>query len=368
MVARGSYTISVHMTGLASVLTVLLAAIFVASCPALSFCALSSGGGYELESAAVAPGGAVFSGGEYQVKGAAAQVLPPSSLVSAASAYVNRAGFYNPPHFTYEGGRPVVLNAASGDLTLSLPADSIEKARFDITLNRNPMNQPLAVAPGLINDANGKMVYNGGEWSTLFSDHLTEFAVFDEQDFYRKPLANRGLMTMRYKDDDGDGNIDGSYPPVRADTLNAWTLDEESRMWVAIPSAGVDKVSRTLSMYFGLPGVYALIGQLDTAVSNVFAYPVPFRPNGPSAGSGAGRTGTESDGITFTNVPQKGDIEIYTLDGRLVRKLPIPENLMLPKLKWDVRTASGDKVASGTYIWRVVSGVNSRTGKLMVIW
>jgi hypothetical protein len=212
------------------------------------------------------------------------------------------------------------------------------------------------------------MTYNEGSWSRLFPDHLTEFAVFDEQDFYRKPLANRGLMTMRYKDEDGDGNIDGSYPPVRADTLNAWTLDEESRMWVALPSAGVDKVSRTLSLYFGLPGVYALIGQLDTAVNNVFAYPVPFRPNGPQAGSGAGQTGTEAGGITFTNVPQQGDIEIYTLDGRLVRKLGIPDNLMMPKLKWDVRTASGDKAASGTYIWRVVSGGNSRTGKLMVIW
>ncbi|HBE89291.1 MAG TPA: hypothetical protein DDW67_09160 [Elusimicrobia bacterium] len=352
----------------AQIIPVFLAALFASTAPCPLSGALGSGGGYELESSVLNPGGGASYGGGYRVKGAAAQVLPPSSLVSAAAEYVNRAGFYNPPHFTYEGGRPVALTTSSGDLTLSLPADSIDKFRFDITLNRNPLNQPLAVDPGLINDASGKMTYNEGSWSRLFPDHLTEFAVFDEQDFYRKPLANRGLMTMRYKDEDGDGNIDGSYPPVRADTLNAWTLDEESRMWVALPSAGVDKVSRTLSLYFGLPGVYALIGQLDTAVNNVFAYPVPFRPNGPQAGSGAGQTGTEAGGITFTNVPQQGDIEIYTLDGRLVRKLGIPDNLMMPKLKWDVRTASGDKAASGTYIWRVVSGGNSRTGKLMVIW
>jgi hypothetical protein len=336
--------------------------------PAPARAALSAGGGYELESSVIAPGGDPAYGGEYRVKGAAAQLLPPSSLVSEASHYVNRPGFYNPPHFTYEGGRPAVLKAGSSDLTLSLPADSIDKFRFDITLNRDPLNQPMAVAPGLIDDASSKITHNEGDRARLFPDHLTEFVVFDEQDFYRKPLANRGLMTLRYKDDDGDGNIDGSYPPVRADTLNAWTLDEESRMWVALPTAGADKVSRTLSLHFGLPGVYALIGQLDTAVNNVFAYPVPFRPNGPKAGSGAGQTGTEADGITFTNVPQQGDIEIYTLDGRLVRKLGIPDNLMIPKLKWDVRTAGGDKAASGTYIWRIVSGENSRTGKLMVIW
>lgn len=358
----------VNMTRYISYFTVPLAALLAAGLPVLSFCALSSGGGYELESSALNAGGEPSFGGEYRVKGAAAQVLPPSSLVSAAAEYVNRPGFYNPPHFTYEGGRPVVLNTVSGDLTLSLPAGSVDKFRFDITLNRDPRNQPMTVDPGLINDASGKMAYNEGEWSRLLPDHLMEFAVFDEQDFYRKPLSNRGLMTMRYKDDDGDGNIDGSYPPVRADTLNAWTLDEESRLWVAMPTAGVDKASKTLSLYFGLPGVYALIGQLDTVVKNVFAYPVPFRPNGPKAGSGAGQTGTEADGITFTNVPQQGNIEIYTLDGRLVRKLPIPDDLMLPKLKWDVRTAGGDKAASGTYIWRVVSGGNSRTGKLMIIW
>ncbi|HOI43101.1 MAG TPA: T9SS type A sorting domain-containing protein, partial [Elusimicrobiales bacterium] len=250
-----------------------------------------------------------------------------------------------------------------------IPAGAVDMPRFEITLNRNPLNQPMVVDPALISDASDKLVHNEGPWARPVPGQLLEFAIFNEMGFYSEPLAKRGLMTMRYRDDDADGNVDGSDPPVRVDTLNAWTLDEENRMWAALPTAGLDRTAGTLSVYFGTPGVYALIGQLDTSVGNVFAYPVPFRPNGPNAGAGIGQTGTEADGITFNSVPQSGRVEIYTLDGRLVRKLDIPSGLVVPKLQWDVRTASGQKAASGVYIWRVVSSAGSaKTGKLMVIW
>jgi len=96
---------------------------------------------------------------------------------------------------------------------------------------------------------------------------------------------------------------------------------------------------------------------------------VPFRPFGPDAGPGADQTGTENDGITFTNIPQKGDISVYTLDGQLVRKIDIATYWEPPgKLKWNVKNDSGAKVASGVYIWRAVSGSNSKTGKVMIIW
>ncbi len=100
---------------------------------------------------------------------------------------------------------------------------------------------------------------------------------------------------------------------------------------------------------------------------------MPFRPNGPNAGKGIGKTGTEVDGINFYDVPNVGNIEIYTIDGRLVKKIDIASNLVLsllggvPEVNWNVKNKSGQKVASGVYIWRVVSEGNSKTGKLMVI-
>jgi hypothetical protein len=212
------------------------------------------------------------------------------------------------------------------------------------------------------------METNEGAWSRLFPNHITEMTIFDEQDFWEKPLIKSGLLSMRYSDDNGDGVLDGSNPPVRVETIKTWALDEELAMWAKLPGASVDTVAREISAPFMVPGVYSLLGMVDESVKNTYAFPVPFRPNGPNAGLGAGQTGSEAEGITFINVPQVGDIEIYTLDGRLVRKLNIPAGLMLPKIKWDARTAGGERAASGTYIWRVVSGSNSKSGKLMVIW
>jgi hypothetical protein len=153
------------------------------------------------------------------------------------------------------------------------------------------------------------------------------------------------------------------------DSLSTWGLDEVSNSWAQLPGASVDKSAKLLTIKFDKPGVYTLLGALVQSIPSYFkAYPVPFRPNGPQAGTGPGQTGTEATGITFEGVPQTGKIEIYTLDGRLVKNIPIPDNLPFPYIvNWDVKTASGEKAASGVYIWRVVSGANSKTGKLMII-
>lgn len=346
----------------------LLTAAFLFARPA--FCMLPTGGTYQLAGSVVDNGGgASLTGGDYSVKGAIGQNnLPPNRGNAEGGAYSNRTGFNNPPHFSYQGGLPAVLAMASGDIQLTLPANSIDKEGFDVTLNKNPETQPLSVDPSKIVDANDKIVNNDGAWSQLYPNNLSEMAIFDEQSFYTKPLAQRGLLTMRYKDANNDGILDGSNPPVRVNTLNAWVLDESVNSWVQMPGGGVNEDAKLLTVPFGMPGVYALLGTQDQSVVNVKAYPVPFRPNGPQAGIGPGQTGTEAAGITFDSLPQSGSIKIYTLDGRLVKKMDIPDMFGIPKLVWDVRTSSGEKAASGVYIWRAVSGSNSKTGKLMVVW
>ncbi len=330
-----------------------------------------SAGDYFLESSIIASGGGEkLTGGDYLSRGAIAQVaLAENYGLSANDNYVKRGGFYNPPRFTYQRGLPLSFYMASGNIKVTIPANSIDKEMFDITINKNPLTQPMSVDPDKIEEANDRMVFNEGSWSQLYSNNLTEFAIFDEQDFYTKPLLNKGLLTMYYEDNNDDKVVDNTSPPVRTDTLSAWALDETLNMWIQMPGTIVDDNAKTLTTYFSISGVYALIGQLDTSVKNVHAFPVPFRPNGPNAGSNIGQTGAESDGITFVHLPQKGNVEIYTLDGRLVKKIDIASNLFdVSKINWDVKNTSGDKVASGVYIWRVVSGSNSKTGKLMIIW
>jgi hypothetical protein len=353
-----------------TVLANLLAAGFLFAAPA--FCTdLPSGADYQVDASVLdSGGGRNLAGGDYAVKGAIGQSsLPPSLSLSGGGGYANRLGFFNPPHFTYQGGLPAVFNMPSGDVQLVLPPNTVGKEAFDITVNRDPVEQPLSVSPDKILNANNKMVHNEGAWSQAFSTNLSEIALFDEQGFYTERLANGGTMNIRYRDDNDDGILDGSEPPVRVDSLNYWGLDENLNSWAQMPGVGVDRNSKTLSVSFDKPGVYAVLGSVVQAIPSHFkAYPVPFRPNGPKAGTGPGQTGTEASGITFEGVPQTGKIEIFTVDGRLVRKLPIPDNLPFPYVvTWDVKTASGEKAVSGVYIWRVTSGTDSRTGKLMVI-
>ncbi|MCM2267518.1 MAG: T9SS type A sorting domain-containing protein [Elusimicrobiales bacterium] len=346
----------------------LLPALLLAAAPA--FCdVLPSGGDYQLQGSVIdSGGGGKLAGGEYSVKSSIGQnSMPPNLGLTSGGVYSNRIGFDNPPHFTYQGKLPVVLTAAAG-FRLNLPSNSVSKELFDITLNKDPVAQPISVDPGKITNANEKIVYNDGGWSQLYANNISEMAIFDEQSFYTEALGSRGTLTFQYKDDNDDGILDGSNPPVRIGSLEAWILDQSVDAWVKMPAIVSDPATKLLTVPFGLPGVYALLGTQDLSVKNVKAYPVPFRPNGPQAGIGQGQTGTESGGITFDNLPQAGTITIFTLDGRQVKKITIPDNMFIQKLTWDVKTSSGEKVASGVYIWRIVAGPNSKTGKLMVIW
>lgn len=352
----------------ASLVLAALAVVAVAPRPCAAL--VAEAGEYRLEaSVRDSGGGELLSGGEYVSRGSAGQQLSGEGSGQAVSgAYVSRGGFYNPPHFTFQKGLASVVTFSAGSASLTLPAGAVDKEVFDITLNKDPVYEPLSVAPGLIESANGKIEANEGAWSRLSQDNITEMSLFDEQDAWEKPFAQGGLLSMRYKDDNGDGILDGSNPPVRVDTIKPWTLDEDLAMWAKLPASSFDRAARTLTVPFMSPGVYALLGMIDESVKDTYAFPVPFRPAGPKAGAGAGQSGTEADGITFANIPQAGDIEVYTLDGRLVRKLPIPAGLVIPKLKWDVRNAGGERAASGVYLWRVTAGANSKTGKLMIIW
>ena len=370
-------TLKPDKTGIMPSLLRLCASVPLCLCALVPLClsqasaaVLPSGADYQLENSVIDNGGGQrLSGGDYRSRGAIARASMPDNIgLLSGGEYVNRAGFYNPPHFTFQKGLPVSLSMPGGEASLSLPPFSVDKMRFDITLNRNPLNQPMSVDPAKINEASNKIVNNDGSWSRVYANNLSEMAIFDEQDFYARPLAQKGVLTVAYKDANNDGILDASNPPVRVETLNAWILDESVNSWVRMPDAGSDPAAKTLSVYFGIPGVYALIGALSTEVDDVRAYPVPFRPYGPLAGAGPGQTGMDAAGITFQSVPQAGNIEIYTLDGRLVRKIAIPETGGIQTVLWNVRNGAGDRAASGVYIWRVVSGSNAKTGKLMVIW
>jgi len=111
--------------------------------------------------------------------------------------YVDREGFYNPPHFTFQKGLASAMAMPSGDISLSIPANSVDLDRFDITMNQDPLNQPSAIDPSKIDEATSKIIRNDGAWSQLLPKSLAEMSIFNEQALYQKPLANKGVLTMR---------------------------------------------------------------------------------------------------------------------------------------------------------------------------
>jgi len=167
-----------------------------------------------------------------------------------------------------------------------------------------------------------------------------------------------------YEDNDNNGLLDGLFPLAKASNLSLWKLDKTKNRWVKLPYYDIDTSNKELSARGNEFTIYAMFPKVATDVSDVIAYPVPFRPN---AGN-PNRYGSWADGIRFANCPGIGTIKLYTIAGDLVRKIDIESNIDAnSEVKWNLKNDSGNIVASGVYIWEVVSGDNRKTGKLMVI-
>ncbi len=93
-------------------------------------------------------------------------------------------------------------------------------------------------------------------------------------------------------------------------------------------------------------GAYA--GEL----SDVFAYPVPFRP---SAGHAT---------IMFSNLSSVCTIRVFTMSGKLIQTLSESDGDGL--YSWDVLNADGSDLASGVYLYHVKSSSDSKIGRIIV--
>lgn len=345
----------------------LLAVVPLLAAPAAA--QVSSGGEYRLERSAVAAAAGASGGGEFQGRSAVAPFAgsqPAAGPVIEGGAFALRVGVLNPPPFAIQASSPAVMELEGGQVTVAVPAGAVPLAGYDIAFTQDPAAQPITADPNKIAEANRKLEANDS-LARVRPENVWEFHAASEQGYYTGTFASPMRLSFSYTDANGDGVVDGTNPPVRAKTLAVWTLDEASAQWVKVPGATVDTVSRKVSVPVSHFSVYAFAGGADEEVASVYAYPVPFRPNGPDAGLGTGQTGTAAAGITFKNLPTEGTIEIYTLGGQLVRRIEIPLGLGVPQLAWDVRNYAGEAVASGVYIWKVASRNAFKTGRLMVI-
>jgi len=158
-------------------------------------------------------------------------------------------------------------------------------------------------------------------------------------------------VTMPYTDADNDGRVDGTQ--VLARTLSVHVLDETRAYWERLPSSSVDLAAKKVTARTPHFSVFALIGQLDTDLSAVNVFPVPFRRQ-------AGHTA-----ITFAGIGQGTRIRVYSVSGELIREIDAPADVGL--VDWDVTTNRGVPVASGVYFYTIESGSNMMKGKLIIL-
>jgi hypothetical protein len=74
--------------------------------------------------------------------------------------------------------------------------------------------------------------------------------------------------------------------------------------------------------------------------------------------------------IHFINLPDTCEINIYTLDGDLVRTLTHPDVTLSgysSKISWDLISRNTQAVTSGIYLYRVDSRLGSQVGKIVII-
>jgi hypothetical protein len=90
---------------------------------------------------------------------------------------------------------------------------------------------------------------------------------------------------------------------------------------------------------------------LSGDLSDARVYPNPWRADRHA-----------SKPVTFDMLPIDATVKIFTVSGHWVKTLPPG-----PTTTWDLNTDSGDKVASGLYIYLINSGSGKKTGQIAVI-
>ena len=175
------------------------------------------------------------------------------------------------------------------------------------------------------------------------------------------PLSGDNAITIRYADGDlgtGDAFTDEA-------SLRVFHWDEAAAEWKLVGGT-VDTLFNEVRAAITEPGVYALfsteiltgIGDHNTTLPNTFTlgqnYPNPFNP---------------ATAIEFT-VPRRSHvtIDIFNVLGQRVRRLVDgPVEAGIHRVVWDGRNESGMPVASGVYLYRMVTGGFEQTRKMLLL-
>jgi len=249
------------------------------------------------------------------------------------------------------------FEARKGTVTVSLEANALKEDGY-LIINPEALTYQFQVNPKEINVATDKSIANG--WYPI-EGCLWEIKVCKENgDWIEDSFGAEARITFPYSED--KGVVKSGSIRLMEETLLAYWLDEEHSIWVRVPGSRVDRKNKVI-ITGEIPNfsVFALMGTAVYDLSDAYAYPVPWKPN-----DGKDETGTEDQGITFTNLSAQGVIRLYTISGELVREYdykPADKG----KWTWNVKTSDGEEVFSGVYVYYIENEKGHKTGKLVII-
>lgn len=246
-----------------------------------------------------------------------------------------------------------IYQSGDGKAWVELGAGALTSEGY-VLINRDPIDSPTKVDSNSILTADNKAIAEGNPYHYPITSSITEFNAYNASG--SRITANFGApVTLRlyYDDANNDGYVDGSSPPIKAEDLLIYRLDETNSLWVRAPGSSVNTGSKYVTAPTLHFSVYTLMSTAALNLSNAYAFPVPFKPS-------AGHTQ-----ITFTNLASECTIRIFTISGSLVTT--ILETDGDGQHTWDVANADGSPVVSGVYLYHIKSAGDAKTGKIVII-
>ena len=120
---------------------------------------------------------------------------------------------------------------------------------------------------------------------------------------------------------------------IKKERLVIARYDDKSNLWVPLQSKVYDGYVEGETYRLSIFQIMELLPSFD--ISKIKIYPNPYRPNS--------RLGN----LSFSNMPAKTEIYIYTITGDLVKKLVSDENGFA---QWNGKNTNGRSVSSGVYL------------------
>ncbi|HOW28486.1 MAG TPA: fibronectin type III domain-containing protein [Elusimicrobiota bacterium] len=247
-----------------------------------------------------------------------------------------------------------IIISANGRNKIHFPANTWGDTYVSVAINEDPQHHPMGAAnvATYIDIANKNAQTKMGAFAQVIN--LKELLIYDESGAKMQGIFNKDAsLTMNYTDDNNDGLVDGTSPPVKVESLSISWLDETNGLWIRVPSSSIDKNNKTITCKIRHFSVYGIIGGPSMDLSEAYAYPVPFSPV-------KGHTN-----ITFKNLSSWATIRILTVNGELVQELREEDGDFIHQ--WDVKNKDGEPLASDVYFYIISNEDQKKTGKLVII-